>query len=732
MPETADTIGHPLVRLVGTIPTRENFLLFAKIEEAMSAITQTRIVFATRDTGLELSKVLGTQLTLELTTHGENQRRFIGTIVAAEYLGLAQGYDMFGLDLRAWPWFLTRVRDNRIFQDMSVPDIVQKVCADRGFTDIRKRLSQTYPPRNYCVQFAETDFDFIARLMQEEGIYFYFDYSGTVETLVLADGLGAHDPVTEQAEIQYMPQEEKARRHHSHIFGWSDRQKVVPGKVSLVDQEFTTPKTRLDSSALLKKGTHKNNDLEVYTTAAFYSKPAEGETYARIMAEAFAAQADRWLGVGSARTLAVGATFRLKDGPRPDSDKDFLIVAATHHLQIDLEDPKVAAIAQTLVAHEDMPSHHDLYQCNFEAMRKSEQFRATGAPRRPEMSGLYRAVVTGSSGEEIYTDDHGRIKVHFYWDRMGAEDESSSCWVRVMQPWGGKGWGMISIPRVGQEVGILFEQSNPDYPVCIGTFYDAFNPPPYGLPGNMTQTGIRTNSSKGGGGYNELLFEDSKGSEFVRMQSEKDYEQIIKNNAKITIGLEKADPGTMDVTVKDNVTETYQHNHTYYLENNLTEQINDGNVATAISNGDKSLKMAKGNFDTLLQSGNLAVTLQKGNNDLLMNKGTFTTVLDSGDLAIKLGKGDHKTTLSAGKMTTEVSDEIKFVCGASSLIMKKDGTIIMKGVNIKIEGSNAVVAKGGNMFKAEGGVLAQVKGGVAGKFEGATIAIVKGGITKIN
>ncbi len=719
----ADQIGHPNVTLSGALDKNKNFLLFARIDEALSNITSSRVVFATRESGLELEKILGTALTIEMVTQKKNKRKFSGTVISAEYLGLAQGYDLFGLEMRTWLWFLTRTMDTRILQDMSTPDIVKKVCNDHGFSNVTLKLSATYKPREFTIQYDETDFDFISRLMEEDGMYYYFDYTGGVEAMVLADGLGAHQPIAENSSLEFMPQEEAARRHLDHIYGWSDRQRVVSGKVSLVDYEFTTPKTKLDAMAQLKKGKHPNNDLELYTMGGHYSKVADGETQARVRVERAAQDFERWYGIGNASTLAVGATFNLTKHERTAATTDFLIVNAVHHIQVDLNDPKVEDIAKILIATEELPDNYDLYRCDFEAMKKTDQFRPPRVTPWPDMTGLHTAVVTGPKGEEIYTDKYGRIKVQFHWDREGKNDDKTTCWIRVATPWAGKNWGMIHIPRIGQEVIVQFERGDPDHPICTGMLYNALNMPPWPLPDFMTRSGIKSDSSKGGNGHNIIGFEDKKGEEVIHIQAERDYELVVENNALIEIGLEVKKDGTLTEHVHGNVSETYDNNHTYLLAHNLEETITKGHFLTTIKEGDYEITLFKGHF---------LDTLEEGLKQTWLKKGDYTIFVDKGDMQTQLKDGDYSLLVDNGQVYVEASKQISLVCGSASIVMKSDGTIDIKGKDITLTGTGNIKNKATMNFEAEGSINAKVKGGVAGNFEGGATATLKGGIVNIN
>ncbi|MCR8723335.1 type VI secretion system Vgr family protein [Frigidibacter sp. ROC022] len=691
MAKSIAQLVHPLAKVVGDFSTQESFLISAQVTEELSTITRARIVFAVKDSKMGLDKLLGTKLHVELLTKDESPRKFLGTCIEAEYLGISQGYDMFAVETRAWLWFLTQSSDNRIFQDKSIPEIVEQVCKDLGFTDVELKLSATYSPRTYVVQYNETNFDFISRLMEEAGIYYFFDHSGGTEKLVLADGLGAHQPLPQTPELEFKPRVQKGKREMETVFEWSDRQKVVTGKVSLQALEFTTPNTNLGVTSINKKGKHSYNELEIYSMDGHYSKVADGENFAKVAVERHASEAERWTGAANARTMTPGATFKLKGHERLGKKNDFLLVKCTHYFQIEVqsEEDGGGELEQFVVNKGlNFPSKDDMYLVEFEVTEKSEQFRPKATTAWPKMSGVHRGVVSGPEGEEIYVDEYGRIKVFFYWDRQGKEDENSSCWVRVTQPFAGKGYGTMFIPRIGSEVLIAFERDDPDYPICIGQIYNNFEPVPYTLPDNMTQTGIKTESTKGGGGFHELVFEDKKDEEFIRLQSEKDWFEKIKNNAEITIGLEKMDPGDMSLTVY----------------NSMTELLMEGDHTFTVDKGSQTIEIEKDHTATI-RSGN------------------HTTNVDGGNHTLTIASGDQTTNIDSGKMTVTAAKSIELVVGGSSIKIEPS-KITMTSVQIDIKADAALTA--------EAGANATFKGGASGTFDGGGMATLKGGLVKIN
>jgi type VI secretion system secreted protein VgrG len=692
-------LENRMVRMKGPLPEDRMFLKCAQVEEGLSQLTRTTVEFLSPDRALDLAQVVGKPISVSVQKEDDTWRDFHGTCVEARYIGLYQGYGHYVAEVRPWLWFLTRKRNNRIFQNLTAPEIIMKVLSDVGFSaDTTNSLSETRTKREYCVQYGETDFDFIQRLMEEEGIYFFFKHDQSKEKLVLADGVGAHSAVPGHATIDFHFREPEYRRRADHMFEWTGGEQVASGKVSLDDYDFKNPSAALGATRAIAKGSHEHNKYEVYDYpgALFYKGPEQpddgfatsiGDHFARVKMEALAIAHKRCRGVCNVRTIGAGQTFKLQKHPRAGDNVEYLVVSATHNLQIETDYEDDESLRPLLGGRLDFgDANKDTYRCSLEVVPKSEQYRAPQTTRRAQIPGLQTAVVVGPAGEEIYTDKYGRIRIQFHWDREGKKNETSTCWSRIMQPWTGKNWGMIGIPRIGQEVVVQFEQGNPDRPIIMGMLYNAQTMPPYLLPDNQTMSGIKTDKSKGGGGFHEFVMEDKAGAEYVRLQSERDYKEIIKNNAEITIGLEHKDKGDLTQTIHRNKTETLKTgDHTFKVE--------AGNQTIEIKK-DKSEKI-EGKSDLTI-TGNLTETISQGNH-------TETVSL-----------GNYSLKTSAGKITVEAMQSIELKVMGSSIKIDPVGVTI-KGPIIKIEGTG----------------MAQLKAPMS-QLEGSALMIVKGGLTMIN
>jgi len=508
-------------------PLGEEVLLLASFSgvEHLGRRFEYDLELLSENHAIKYDDILGQNVTIRLTMSGDRTRYFNGYVSRFMQTGRLGRVTQYRATVVPWLWFLTRTSDCRIFQDMKVPDIIKKVFRDRGFTDFDDRLSQNYRQWEYCVQYRETDFNFVSRLMEQEGIYYYFTHENRKHTLVFADAKSSHDPFPGYEEIPFRPFDQ-AFTEREYVWDWMIEYGVQPGACALNDYDFTAPKKALRTVKPITRN-HAASDYEVYDYPGEYTEYSDGEDYARTRIEELQAQHEVLRGQSDARGICTGCTFQLTTHPRQDQCREYLITGANYHLESDQYDSSGSPTGRGPV-----------YSCNFTAMDSKQPFRSPRITPKPVVQGPQTAFVVGRSGEEIYTDKYGRVKVQFHWDRYGKSDESSSCWVRVSQAWAGKDWGAMCIPRIGQEVIVEFLEGDPDHPIITGRVYNAQSMPPYGLPDNKTQTGLKSRSSKGGSGdnFNEIRFEDKKGSEEVYIHAEKDMNTVVEANETLAVG----------------------------------------------------------------------------------------------------------------------------------------------------------------------------------------------------
>jgi type VI secretion system secreted protein VgrG len=627
--------------------------------EQLGRLFSYQLKLMSKDSEIKLLDLLGSSMTVTFDS-GDNQRYFNGIVSEISQTGFESYNDErhaeYSVTLVPKAWLLLHKVDCRIYVDMSVPDIVKKVLSEIGYTDVKLSLSGSYSPREYCVQYREDYFNFISRLMEQEGIYYFFQHTDSTHTMVLADSLGAHSAASGFAVIPFRPQSEGSRGSQEiAIQDFSAVRSVQTIKYSLTDYDPLKPRTSLlgVDSVSNPDSNHGVDGLESFDYPGDHLTGVVGQHYAQVRVEALNVPQSMCSGATTASGLLTGALFTLQEFPRSELNAEYLVTGSTVHIEDD-------------AYHSGQAAGGDLFHCQFSAIRSQQPFRTMPTAVRPMVVGLQTAIVAGSdTAEDIAVDKYGRIQVIFHWNTADKANWHISCPVRVASAWAGKNWGAVNIPRVGQEVVISFLEGDPDRPLVIGSVYNADNMQPYTLPDNKTQSGIKSRSHQGGGAddFNEIRFEDKMGSEELFMHAQKDMREEVENDHIVTV----------------------DHDEKLTVKNDQTEDI----------------------------TGNRTKTV--GKDDKLTVTGNGTTAIG------KIFK------LSAG-------DQIELVTGASSIVMKSSGDIEIKGMNIKITGSQTVAITGTTSAKMSSSLDATVDGGVAVKvtaatasLEGSATATVKGG-----
>ena len=635
----------------------------------------------------------------------------------------------YAMTVRPWLWFLTRTSDCRIFQEMSVPDIVRQVFADHPVARFEFKLFRSYPPWVYCVQYRESDYNFVTRLLEQEGIYWYFRHDEGGHTLVLVDAAGAHDPCPGTDPIDYFDTPGQAPPDHDHVWRWQFTHGVQTGRIMLTDYDFERPSTSLRTQKTHVRA-HEQADLEQFDYPGEYVRLGEGEQYADTRLDEQQAQHVTITAATNAQGLQDGHRFTLQRHPRDDQNAEYLVVATQTHVHLD--------------AYEAGSSGGSEVKSEFSAIPYGQQFRPPRLTPKPFVQGPQTAVVVGPAGEEIHTDKYGRVKVQFHWDRYGQKDEHSSCWIRVSHPWAGKNWGAVSIPRIGQEVVVSFLEGDPDQPLITGRVYNAEQMPPWDLPANMTQSGILTRSSKGGGyaNANAIRFEDKKGAEQLWIHAEKNQDIEVENDETHWVGHDRSKTIDHDETVlvKNDRTETVGRHETIAIGVNRTETVGSNETITIGANrtetvgANETITIGANRTITVAASETATVALQRthtvGINETIAigaaqeiaigamqvvavgasqstsvggsqstSVGANRSVEVGGNQSTAVGKGrsaqvGNDDAVKVGKnFVLDAGDSITLKTGSASITMKKDGTIAIKGKDITINGSGKIGVK---------------------------------------
>jgi type VI secretion system secreted protein VgrG len=521
--------------------------------EELGRLSEYQIRLISQRKNITAQDILGKDITLRLDGGDKKPRYFNGYVTRFSSFGEVntpaykdnRGY-AYAMTVRPWLWFLTRTSTCQIFQQKDVPAIIKEVMERKPYSKLSSfelRLSGSYQIWENCVQYRETDFNFISRLMEQEGIYYYFEHDNGKHVMVLADGMGVHTPHPALKEIEYDASRTDKVRDKPFVTGWDATVEIQPGSYAMDDFDFEKPRAELAKAKDISRS-HDMAGFEIFDYPGEYVIPAEGEHYAKVRIEELQCQHELAQAMTDARQIEAGRTIELKKHPLDAQNREYLITACT------------IMASDTAPTSGGAVSGNDL-QCNFSAMPKGvAEFRPQRVTPKPIVQGPQTAVVVGPSGEEIHSDQYGRVKVQFHWDRYGKSDENSSCWVRVSQLWAGKGWGGVALPRIGQEVIVEFLEGDPDWPIVTGRVYNADQPPPYSLPNRQTVTTILSRSTPSGtkDNFNELRFEDKKGDEHIFMQAEKDYVGLIKNDSLTWVKNEyhlKIDKDRFEETVGD-------------------------------------------------------------------------------------------------------------------------------------------------------------------------------------
>ncbi|MER9999115.1 type VI secretion system tip protein VgrG [Mesorhizobium sp. M0051] len=553
-------------------PVGSDLLTFTHLvgRDEISRCFAYTVGFVSTDTDIDPLKMLGGPVSVE--GESDPKRWFSGIVSEFRITRLEDHLAYYEAVIRPWLWFLGNTTDCRIFQNKSVVDIIKNVFKRYSTAEFDLRLQGSYPQREYCVQYDETDLDFVQRLLEHEGILYFFEHDEGKHTLVLADAMSKLKPAPGYDKVLYNLEGQGSRRDVEYITEWIPGSSVRPGAYAHTDYDFTKPGADLMAKSA-QPFSHKEAAGENYRQPGAHLETGRGDSLAAIRREEIQAVHQRIAAVGTVRGLYSGCTFKLDSFPREDQNQEYLVVSAEYRLF----DPGYRA-------------HADVESENFKAILglapTALPYRPPRITPRPIMRGPQTATVVGPSGEEIFTDKYARVKVQFHWDRLGKKDQNSSCFVRVSQTWAGSGWGFIQIPRIGQEVIVDFIEGDPDLPIITGRVYNASQMPPYGLPGSATQSGWKSDSSKGGGGYNELMFEDKAGSELVNFQAQKDHHLLIKHDRTKLVQHDQSDRIDHDAkhSVGHNLDEDVGNNKTVKVGVDQTTNIGSNDTETVGAN----------------------------------------------------------------------------------------------------------------------------------------------------
>ena len=617
----------------------DDVLLFKRMQcsEALGRLSEFRIELASERSDVKIADVLGTDMTVSLDLPQGGKRHFHGIVTRFAYQGWRDGKPSYLAIVHPALWLLTRATNCRIFQEKTALEIVKAVTGEYGGAIALDDglLSSTPAAREYCVQYRESDFNFVCRLLEEEGIYFYFTHADGKHTMVLADGYGAHATTSGYDTIQFRDEETGRDPLEEAVTRLNPGGEIQPSVMVLNDFDFEKASSSTSGGLLVKANVAApfgQQSYEHYDYPGRYTVANTGNGYARARMEALHGQGERIEAAGNARGLTTGTLFTLSEHPRDDQNRAFLITSA---------ETEITGVEY----HSDGRRDSLDFRCTFEAIGKEHSYRPQATAVKPFVQGPQTAMVVGKAGEEIWTDKYGRIKVQFHWDRLGKADETSSCWVRVQQGWAGKGWGMMFVPRIGMEVVVSFLEGDPDRPLVTGCVYNGDAMPPYTLPDNQTRSTIKSNTSKGGGGFNEIRFEDKKDSEEIFVQAEKDFNRVVKNNDTLKVGFEKKDKGDQTIQIANDQSLEVDHDRKVHVKNDETVTIDNNQ---SIKAGNK-----------IVVEANTSIELKVGSSSIKIEPAKIT--IKSVEIAVQ---SDANMEIKAGAMMQVKSGAVMTIEGA--------------------------------------------------------------------
>jgi type VI secretion system secreted protein VgrG len=663
VPDESYSQDHRLIAV--ETPLGKDVLLLQELTgyEGISRLFSYELdLLAHENDSITFKDILGKKVSITLNLPDETPRYINGYVSRFTQGGSDERtFTRYHAQVVPWLWFLTRQADCRIFQNLAVPDIISQVFNLFDFKDFRLSLKGSYPQLEYCVQYRETSFNFVSRLMEEFGIFYYFDHSTKGKhTMVLADQFSTL-PACPSSPISYDTQV-GGLEDPEVISNWHVGQEVRTGKYSVTDYNFTTPSTSLLANDPTVVDLAASQPLELFDYPGLHTAKDQGDTVAKVRMQEEEAGHMVVSGTSNCRGLMSGYSFDLKNHYRADQDANYVVTEVQH----------LASAGQTYTT---VGTHGgETYSNNFTCIPASITYRPARVTPKPFVQGPQPALVVGKSGEEIWVDKYGRVTVQFYWDRLGQKNENSSCWIRTSQPWAGGNWGAMWIPRIGQEVLVSFLEGDPDRPVITGRVYNADQMPPYTLPDYQTRSTFMSRSSKGGGAsnYNELRFEDLKGKEQIFMNAEKDMDLRVENDSREFIGANR------HLIVTANQQEQIQAEKHLHVQGSHFEKI-DGNMSLQVAQnqmesvtGNKSLSVTGNQNESVTGNVSLAVT---GNQDVTnmayAMKSNTTIHLNAGMSAVI--EAGMELTLKAGANFIDIGPAGIFISGTPMVFINSGG-----------------------------------------------------------
>jgi type VI secretion system secreted protein VgrG len=681
-------------------------------EEAVSRMFRFTLELSSDDFAIGFDDIVGKNVTFAVLPKDREEPRYFNGYVSRFVIVPNEGrLARYRAEVVPWLWFLTRTTDCRSFLNKTTPEIVQQIFSDFGFSSmVDVQLSGTYQPWEFCVQYRETAADFVMRLLEHEGIYFFFKHENGKHTMVLGDAPSVHQPLPDHPTVRHQDATD-TKPGEDQITQWEFGHELRPGKSSLNDYNFETPAANLldDADSVISQG--PNTSFGLFDYPGEYKARDAGTALNSVRMEAEEAWHKVAVAKGNVRAMTAGHKFTLSGHARSDQNGEYLVLSV-HHAGSEPEvysgtDGKLKVTG---------PTYDNTVVC----IPAAVPYRPPRITPRPRIHGTQPALVVGKSGEEIWTDSHGRVILHFHWDRRSKKDENSSCWIRVSQNWAGKGFGGMWLPRIGQEVLVAFLEGDPNRPVVVGRVYNADQVLPYALPAEQTKSYLKTFSSKGGGGFNEIRFEDKKDSEQIFVHAQKNMDVRVLKDRMTHIGQDehkivvrdeknKIDNDRIEKIGRDHVENVVRDHH---LKIDGKEAIKIVGSRTVVVEGDVIEEFkAKHSMvvtdkcylkaDEIVMEGGTHITIKVGNSYIAIESsgikiGTTGTIEleSSGKTSIK-ASAEFETESSSS--TTIKSGSTMTVQASAPMTLSSDATAELKSSATTVKGDSSVVIKGGTV-----------------------------------
>jgi type VI secretion system secreted protein VgrG len=597
----------------------------------------------------------------------------------------------YRVEIVPWLWFLSLAADSRVYENKSVLDIVEDVFKRNNWSDFRVATTGSYPTREYTVQYRETDLQFVSRLLEEEGIFYFFEHTSSKHTLVLADSNSSFQQTPGPDTVSAVQRVVSGTEYQNSVSDLRFDQQVPAGTVTLYDYNYLDGQTPLKSSS--SSDGAATDDM--YDYPAGFVDQATGDRYTRNRLDAEDAVTEQLTGVGTCRGFTAGYQFQLSEYFRDELNGGWNIMRVRH------------TASQGSYVGSQTGQQSAKYVNDFTAISDAATYRPPLRAPRPIIHGTQTAIVVGPSGSEINVDKYGRVQVQFFWERTDKGDPGSSCWVRVATFWAGKQWGAIHIPRIGQEVIVAFEEGNPDRPIIVGSVYNPNMMPPYDLPANKSQSGIKSRSTEGGGtdDYNELRFEDKMGSEQIVMHAQKDMILEVENARTQTIG----NTDSRTVTKGNDTVEVSDGNQTITVYGK--RQVNARDLQVLLVHGDNVVQIKEsGKYEMTIEQGGHSTELEQGDMSIQLDQGNYAVAASVGDIDLEAQAGNMTFTADVGQITIQALQSITLQCGQSSIQITPTG-IQISGMMVSVEGQIQTQVSG-IMTQVSGSAMTQISGGI--------------------